>query len=171
MVETLSRIQFATVAIFHFLFVPLTLGLSVLVADHGDAATRGRGDETYLKMTRYWSRLFLVNFAVGVVTGHHAGVPVRHELGGVLEVRRRHLRRAACHRGHRGLLPGVHVHRAVGVQLEARFAGRACRHHVGRGVREHPLRAVDPAGQRVDAEAARLRPGRRAGRSSSTSAP
>ena len=68
MVETLSRIQFATVAIFHFLFVPLTLGLSVLVAIMETLYARS-GDQTYLKMTRYWSRLFLVNFAVGVVTG------------------------------------------------------------------------------------------------------
>ena len=67
-VEALSRIQFATVAIFHFLFVPLTLGLSALVAfmETRYAAT---GDEIYLRMTKYWSKLFLVNFAVGVVTG------------------------------------------------------------------------------------------------------
>jgi len=67
-VESLSRIQFASVAIFHFLFVPLTLGLSTLVAIMETMYAR-TGDETYLKMTRYWSRLFLVNFAVGVVTG------------------------------------------------------------------------------------------------------
>jgi cytochrome bd ubiquinol oxidase subunit I len=67
-VETLSRVQFATVAVFHFLFVPLTLGLSVLVAVMETLYARS-GDETYLKMTRYWSRMFLVNFAVGVVTG------------------------------------------------------------------------------------------------------
>ena len=67
-VETLSRIQFASVAIFHFLFVPLTLGLSTLVAVMETLYARS-GDEVYLKMTRYWSRLFLVNFAVGVVTG------------------------------------------------------------------------------------------------------
>jgi cytochrome bd ubiquinol oxidase subunit I len=67
-VDVLSRIQFATVAIFHFLFVPLTLGLSVLVAfmESRYAAT---GNEIYLKMTRYWSRLLLINFAIGVVTG------------------------------------------------------------------------------------------------------
>lgn len=67
-VETLSRIQFATVAVFHFLFVPLTLGLSVLVAIMETVYARS-GDETYLKMTRYWSKMFLINFAVGVVTG------------------------------------------------------------------------------------------------------
>jgi cytochrome bd ubiquinol oxidase subunit I len=67
-VEALSRIQFATVAVFHFLFVPLTLGLSVLVAFMETRYAR-TGDEALLRMTRYWSRLLLVNFAVGVVTG------------------------------------------------------------------------------------------------------
>ena len=67
-VETLSRIQFAVVAIFHFLFVPLTLGLSALVA-YMETRYARTGDEVYLKMTKFWSRLFLVNFAVGVVTG------------------------------------------------------------------------------------------------------
>ncbi len=67
-VEGLSRVQFASVAIFHFLFVPLTLGLSTLVAVMETLYAK-TGNETYLKMTRYWSRLFLVNFAVGVVTG------------------------------------------------------------------------------------------------------
>jgi cytochrome d ubiquinol oxidase subunit I len=67
-VEILSRIQFATVAIFHFLFVPLTLGLSALVAFMETRYAR-TGDEIYLRMTKYWSRLFLINFAVGVVTG------------------------------------------------------------------------------------------------------
>jgi cytochrome bd ubiquinol oxidase subunit I len=67
-VEVLSRIQFASVAVFHFLFVPLTLGLSVLVAFMETRYVR-TGDETFLSMARYWSRLLLVNFAVGVVTG------------------------------------------------------------------------------------------------------
>ncbi len=67
-VEGLSRIQFASVAVFHFLFVPLTLGLSVLVAIM-ETLYAQTGDETYLTMTRFWARMFLVNFAVGVVTG------------------------------------------------------------------------------------------------------
>jgi cytochrome d ubiquinol oxidase subunit I len=67
-VAVLSRIQFATVAIFHFLFVPLTLGLSILVAFMETRYAR-TGNEIYLKMTKYWSRLLLINFAVGVVTG------------------------------------------------------------------------------------------------------
>jgi cytochrome d ubiquinol oxidase subunit I len=67
-VAALSRIQFATVAIFHFLFVPLTLGLTVMVAFMESRYAR-TGNEMYLKMTKYWSRLLIINFAVGVVTG------------------------------------------------------------------------------------------------------
>lgn len=64
----LSRLQFAAATMFHFLFVPLTLGLSVLVAVMETKYAR-TGDETYLKMTKFWGKLFLINFAVGVVTG------------------------------------------------------------------------------------------------------
>jgi len=64
----LSRLQFAAATMFHFLFVPLTLGLSVLVAIMETQYVR-TGDETYLRMTRFWGKLFLINFAVGVVTG------------------------------------------------------------------------------------------------------
>lgn len=64
----LSRTQFAVTTMFHFLFVPLTLGLSVLVAWMETKYVR-TGDETYLKMTKFWGKLFLINFAVGVVTG------------------------------------------------------------------------------------------------------
>ena len=64
----LSRLQFAAATMFHFLFVPLTLGLSVMVAIMETQYVR-TGDETYLRMTRFWGKLFLINFAVGVVTG------------------------------------------------------------------------------------------------------
>ncbi len=67
-VETLSRIQFASVAMFHFLFVPLTLGLSAVVA-FMETRYAMTGDAIYLRMTKYWSKLFLINFAIGVVTG------------------------------------------------------------------------------------------------------
>ncbi|HAN04600.1 MAG TPA: cytochrome ubiquinol oxidase subunit I [Elusimicrobia bacterium] len=64
----LSRLQFAMTAMFHFLFVPLTLGLGWLTAwfETRYAVT---GDEAYLKITRFWGKLFLINFALGVVTG------------------------------------------------------------------------------------------------------
>ncbi len=67
-VLSLSRLQFAVTAGFHFIFVPLTLGLSLLVAFMESKYVR-TGDEMYLRMTKFWGKLFLINFALGVVTG------------------------------------------------------------------------------------------------------
>lgn len=67
-VVTLSRLQFAAATMFHFLFVPLTLGLSILVAIMETRYAK-TGDEADLRMTQFWGKLFLINFAVGVVTG------------------------------------------------------------------------------------------------------
>ncbi|HVN72501.1 MAG TPA: cytochrome ubiquinol oxidase subunit I [Desulfomonilia bacterium] len=64
----LSRLQFAVTSAFHFIFVPLTLGLSVLVAWMEWRFVK-TGDETWLRMSRYWGKLFLINFALGIVTG------------------------------------------------------------------------------------------------------
>jgi len=64
----LSRLQFAAATMFHFLFVPLTLGLSILVAYMETRYVRTK-DSTYLRMTKFWGKLFLINFALGVVTG------------------------------------------------------------------------------------------------------
>jgi cytochrome d ubiquinol oxidase subunit I len=63
-----SRWQFAITSVYHFFFVPLTLGLSILVAILETAYVRSR-DETYLQMTKFWGRLFVINFVLGVVTG------------------------------------------------------------------------------------------------------
>ncbi len=65
---TLARWQFAITTIYHFFFVPLTLGLSILVAIMETAYVR-TGNETYKRMTQFWGKLFLINFAMGVVTG------------------------------------------------------------------------------------------------------
>lgn len=64
----LSRLQFAITAGFHFIFVPLTLGLSFMVAYMETRHVR-TNDEMYLKMTKFWGKLFLINFALGIVTG------------------------------------------------------------------------------------------------------
>ena len=64
----LSRLQFAAATMFHYLFVPLTLGLSILLAWMETRYAR-TGDETYLRMTKFWGRIFLINFALGIVTG------------------------------------------------------------------------------------------------------
>ena len=69
----LSRWQFGITTIFHFMFVPLTIGLALLLAIMQTAAYRTRDDvaahEKWNHMTRFWRRLFLINFAIGVVTG------------------------------------------------------------------------------------------------------
>lgn len=64
----LSRWQFGITTIYHFLFVPLTIGLSVVVAAFQTAWHRTGKDE-YLRATRFFGKLFLINFAMGVVTG------------------------------------------------------------------------------------------------------
>ena len=68
--ETLdvARWQFAITTIYHFLLVPITIGLSGLVALMQTQWVR-TGDERYLRMTRFWGKLLLINFALGVATG------------------------------------------------------------------------------------------------------
>lgn len=65
---TLARWQFGITTIYHFFFVPLTLGLSLLVAIMESIYVR-TGNETFKRMAQFWGRLFLINFAMGVVTG------------------------------------------------------------------------------------------------------
>ena len=64
----LSRLQFALTTVYHFFFVPLTLGMVWIVAILETLYVRS-GNETYRKLTQYWGKLFLINFAMGVVTG------------------------------------------------------------------------------------------------------
>jgi cytochrome bd ubiquinol oxidase subunit I len=64
----LARWQFAILTVYHFLFVPLTIGLSLLVAIMQTMWVR-TGNLAYLRMTKFWGKLFLINFALGVVTG------------------------------------------------------------------------------------------------------
>lgn len=64
----LSRIQFALTALYHFLFVPLTLGLSWILVVM-EAAYLKTGKQVYRDMCRFWGKLFAINFAMGVVTG------------------------------------------------------------------------------------------------------
>lgn len=63
-----ARWQFAITTVYHFLFVPLTLGLSILVAIMHTQYYRTNNDK-YKKMTKFWGKLFLINFALGVATG------------------------------------------------------------------------------------------------------
>jgi len=67
-VVDLSRLQFAATALYHFLFVPLTLGLSFLLAIMETVYVM-TGKTIYRDMTRFWGKLFGINFALGVTTG------------------------------------------------------------------------------------------------------
>ena len=64
----LSRLQFAAATGFHFLFVPLTLGLSILLAIMETIYVR-TGNELYKRMAKFWAKIFIINFVVGIVTG------------------------------------------------------------------------------------------------------
>lgn len=64
----LARIQFASTTLFHFLFVPMSIGLVFMVALM-ETLYLVKKNELYLKMAKFWGHLFLINFAVGVVTG------------------------------------------------------------------------------------------------------
>ena len=63
-----SRAQFALTAIYHFLFVPLTLGLSFIIAIMETIYVK-TGDKAWLEITKFWLKLFGINFAIGVATG------------------------------------------------------------------------------------------------------
>jgi len=64
----LSRLQFALTALYHFLFVPLTLGLSFILAIMESVYVMS-GREIWRDMTKFWGKLFAINFAMGVATG------------------------------------------------------------------------------------------------------
>ncbi|MFD2617071.1 cytochrome ubiquinol oxidase subunit I [Terrilactibacillus laevilacticus] len=64
----LSRIQFASTTLFHFIFVPLSIGLVFLIAIMETMYVVKKKD-VYKEMAKFWGHLFLINFAVGVVTG------------------------------------------------------------------------------------------------------
>jgi cytochrome d ubiquinol oxidase subunit I len=68
MTNDLARWQFATTSIYHFLFVPVTIGLALLVAVLETAWYRS-GEQEYRRLTRFFGTLLLINVAVGVVTG------------------------------------------------------------------------------------------------------
>ncbi|HKJ95049.1 MAG TPA: cytochrome ubiquinol oxidase subunit I, partial [Gammaproteobacteria bacterium] len=67
-VVDLSRLQFALTALYHYLFVPLTLGLSFLLAAM-ETVYYITGKRIYRQITQFWGKLFLINFALGVATG------------------------------------------------------------------------------------------------------
>ncbi|RYB92010.1 cytochrome ubiquinol oxidase subunit I [Nocardioides oleivorans] len=64
----IARWQFGIITVYHFLFVPLSIGLTAVIAGLETAWLRTR-NEDYLRLTKFFGKLFLINFAIGVVTG------------------------------------------------------------------------------------------------------
>lgn len=104
-----SRAQFALTAIYHWIFVPLTLGLAVIMGIMETVYYR-TGDEFWKRTAKFWMKIFGINFAIGVATG----IILEFEFGtnwSNTAVCGRHLRCAACHRGYFGFLYGSNVYR------------------------------------------------------------
>ena len=100
----LSRLQFAATAMYHYLFVPLTLGLSMLLVAM-EACYVVTGKQVYKDMVKFWGKLFGINFALGqdlhrnirvrCCNRYHHGVPVRNQLVILFSLCGRYLRRSA----------------------------------------------------------------------------
>lgn len=75
-VVELSRLQFAATAMYHFIFVPLTLGLSIIIAIMESVYVM-TGRQIWRDMTKFWGKLFGINFAMGVATG----LPLEFQFG------------------------------------------------------------------------------------------
>ena len=63
-----SRFQFALTALYHWLFVPLTIGITWIIAIMETIYVR-TGDQEWKETTKFWMKLFGINFAIGVATG------------------------------------------------------------------------------------------------------
>ena len=149
-----SRWQFALTAIYHWLFVPLTLGLSVIVGVMETAYVR-TGSESWLKATKFWMSLFGINFAIGVATGLILEFEFGTNWSNYSWFCWRHLRCASRHRGDIGFLYGIHVRCRDVFRLGAREQAFPSCLHVAYGRRSLDFRALDSRGQRVDAVSGR----------------
>ena len=128
----IARWQFGITTVYHFLMVPLTIGLGVLVAVMHTMWVRTDKPE-WLRMTRFWGRIYLINFVAR--RGHRpgTGVPVRAGLERVLAVRRRRVRLAAGDGGAARVLPRVDVPGPVDLRLGPDPEEGAPGHPVGGG--------------------------------------
>ena len=108
----LSRWQFALTALYHFLFVPLTLGLIFLLAIM-ETIYVVTGKTIYRDMTRFWGKLFGINFALVVATG----LTMEFQLVILFQLCGRYFWRTAGDGSINGLLPRIHLCRAVLLRL------------------------------------------------------
>ena len=113
MTTDLARWQFATTSIYHFLFVPVTIGLAFLVALLQTSWYRNE-NPAFKRLTKFFGTLLLINVAVGVVTGLVQEFEFGMNWSNYSRLRRQHLRGPAGHGGSGRLLPRVDLPRASG---------------------------------------------------------
>ena len=155
MANDLARWQFATTSIYHFLFVPVTIGLAFLVAVLQTVWYRTDNPD-YKRMTRFFGTLLLINVAIGVVTGlvqeFEFGMnwsAYSRYVGGVFGA-------PLAMEGLARVLPRVDVPRAVAVRLGPAAQARASGVHLGGRDRHDAVGDVHPDRQLVDAAPGRL---------------
>ena len=121
----LARIQFASTSIYHFFFVPVTMGLAFLVAVLHTRWHRS-GDPELRRLTRFFGTLMLISISVGVVTGLVQEFQFGLDWSAVLAVRRRRVRGPVGDGGAGRVLPGVGVPRPVAVRVGSCRGGCTC---------------------------------------------
>jgi hypothetical protein len=120
-VEILSRLQFAGTAMFHYLFPPLTIGLGLIMVIIEGIWLKTR-DPSWNHAARFWTRIFALNFAIGVATGIVMEFQFGTNWADLLALRRRRLRLGPGRGGHLRVLPRVRLPRRARVRLGPRGA-------------------------------------------------
>ena len=153
-VATLSRLQFALTALYHFLFVPLTLGLSLLLAIMESVYVM-TGRTVWRDATKFWGTLFGINFAMGVATGVTMEFQFgtnwayySHYVGDIFGA-------PLAIEGSDGVLSGGDLRRPVFLRLEAVEQGSASRRDLAGRFGQQFLGAVDSRRQQLDAKSGR----------------
>ena len=147
----LARLQFGSTSIYHFLFVPVSIGLAFLVALLQTGWYRN-GDETYLRLARFFGTLLLINVAIGVVTGLIQEFEFGMNWSEYSKLVGQRVRRSAGLRGPGCLLLGVHLPRPVDLRLEPLVQAGPSGLHLDGGVRHRALGRLHHGGQLLDAD-------------------
>ena len=154
----LARWQFAFVTINHFFFVPVTIGLAFLTALLQTTWYRS-GREEYLRLTRFFGTLLVINVAIGVVTGLVQEFQFGMNWSAYSRLVGNIFGAPLAMEGPRGFLPGVDVPRAVAVRLGQAAAPDPPADDLGGLVRQRAVGGVHHGGELVDAASRRLHDG------------
>ncbi len=159
-VVELARWQFAITTVYHFWSVPISIGLSAIVAGLQTTWLVTKKDD-FLRAHQVLRQAPRRQLRARRRHRPRAGVPVRPELVRVLPLRRRRLRHPARARGTARVLPRVHVPRPVDLRLGPPPQGRPPRRHLDRRDRHPAQRVRHPRRELVDAAPRRVRDRRR----------